>query len=935
MHVVDLPALRGLMPHDGPHRRQLGLGIGAQPAHRRGLPFRVGQDQRAGQPLDRLQGDRPLPPRLLAAALPPRQQLGVARLGLGQAPFGAGGLVFRVIRGAADLVIDALQHLGQRQLDVAGDAVDLGHALGAHLVQERRQRALVEPAGRLREGRRGRQLGGSGRRAQVAEQVRPAQARLAAGGQLHREQPFVDHAAQAVHDARAVAVEARRRGVRQRVEAGAAAAGILPARQAMPAQRLEQRMAGGDPFQRLPLRGVAVGGEPRVARGQRRQLPVRVALVPPQRRRRAPGIEGVRHAAHRPQRQGRAARALGDEAGDRLRHHSPLLRAGAALDQQVQVELAGGQSFQGGPADRPEAALVHVAQQPLLQVGVAQLAGVVVAQHALHLRGRQHLAHHVEHRVVVEGIADLPELVQQPPQHAAFDGVGRHEVEDQAVAPLPVAVDAAHALLQPVRVPRDVVVEQDVAALQVDAFAGRLGGDQHLDLAVAEPLLGVQPRPRFVARARLHAAVDAARGEAPRREPLQQVIERVPELGEDQQPLIRPVEEPLIPHDRPQPAQLRLAARGFDRLRLPRQAAQLGRFLPHLRGVAGQRDRLQDALQPFALGVFELVELLLVGKLRRRRAQQLAGAAQSLLQAPRPVFERPPQGMGARRQAPLVQRHQESHGARPRVVVLRRGAGALPFHEARDRAVEIVLGAVDGEAGGTRDALGEYRPGGPGAVLLPLREVDHRLLGAAQVERGAPLLHRPADRGHVGVGVPVEELQEQREVAGVALVRGGGQQQHVIGAVAQQLAQPVALALVGLVPRRHAVRLVDDHQVPAHLRQAGQDVGALGQVERGDDLPLLQPLVDAELAAQVGALQHDEPLLELLVELALPLERQVRGADHQDAFDQPAQLELADQEAGHDRLAGAGVVGQQEAHARQLEEVFVDRFELMRQRVHP
>jgi len=30
-------------------------------------------------------------------------------------------------------------------------------------------------------------------------------------------------------------------------------------------------------------------------------------------------------------------------------------------------------------------------------------------------------------------------------------------------------VDAAHALLQVVRVPRDVVIEQDVAALEIDA----------------------------------------------------------------------------------------------------------------------------------------------------------------------------------------------------------------------------------------------------------------------------------------------------------------------------------------------------------------------------------------------------------------------------------------------------------------------------------
>ena len=139
---------------------------------------------------------------------------------------------------------------------------------------------------------------------------------------------------------------------------------------------------------------------------------------------------------------------------------------------------------------------------------------------------------------------------------------------------------------------------------------------------------------------------------------------------------------------------------------------------------------------------------------------------------------------------------------------------------------------------------------------------------------------------------------------------------------------------MGLVPGGHAVRLVDDHQIPAHLRQSGQYVGALCQVERGDDLTLLQPLVDPELFADVTALEHDELLVEFLVELALPLEREVRGTDDQRPFDEAAQLELTDQQAGHDGLAGARVVGEQEAHARQLEEVLVHGFELVGKRVH-
>ena len=99
-------------------------------------------------------------------------------------------------------------------------------------------------------------------------------------------------------------------------------------------------------------------------------------------------------------------------------------------------------------------------------------------------------------------------------QDAPFAGVRRDEVEDQAVLLLAVAVDAAHALLQPDGVPGDVVVDHQPAELQVDAFAGGFGGDQ--DLAVFPELaLGVDAGARRVAVADLHAAVDLRDGQPP------------------------------------------------------------------------------------------------------------------------------------------------------------------------------------------------------------------------------------------------------------------------------------------------------------------------------------------------------------------------------------------------------------------------------------
>ena len=204
---------------------------------------------------------------------------------------------------------------------------------------------------------------------------------------------------------------------------------------------------------------------------------------------------------------------------------------------------------------------------------------------------------------------------------------------------------------------------------------------------------------------------------------------------------------------------------------------------------------------------------------------------------------------------------------------------------------------------------------------------------AAQVERSPPVVHRLSDRAHVGVGVPIEKLEEEREVLRVPLMWRRGQQQHVVRRVPQQLTQPVTLTLVRLVAGRHPVRLVYDDEVPVRLAQSRQDVLALGQIERGHHLRLLHPLVHAELGAQVAALHHQERLVELLLQFPLPLEREIRRGDDQDAFGKAPQLQLAEQQTGHDRLACPSIVSQQESHARQLQQVVVNRLQLVRQRV--
>ena len=76
-------------------------------------------------------------------------------------------------------------------------------------------------------------------------------------------------------------------------------------------------------------------------------------------------------------------------------------------------------------------------------------------------------------------------------------------------------MNAAHALLKPVRIPGNVIVEQDVAALQVDPFTSRFSGYQDLNGAVSELLFGKQPCAWLITGAGPHATMDGADAEAP------------------------------------------------------------------------------------------------------------------------------------------------------------------------------------------------------------------------------------------------------------------------------------------------------------------------------------------------------------------------------------------------------------------------------------
>ena len=103
------------------------------------------------------------------------------------------------------------------------------------------------------------------------------------------------------------------------------------------------------------------------------------------------------------------------------------------------------------------------------------------------------LAEHVKH-LTAERFPRLLQLLQELAVDVAFARLVRHQVPEVTHLGLTDAVYPPKALFQTVRVPGQVVVHHQVRALQVDAFARGVGGEQHLDLrVVAERFLGLEP----------------------------------------------------------------------------------------------------------------------------------------------------------------------------------------------------------------------------------------------------------------------------------------------------------------------------------------------------------------------------------------------------------------------------------------------------------
>ena len=188
--------------------------------------------------------------------------------------------------------------------------------------------------------------------------------------------------------------------------------------------------------------------------------------------------------------------------------------------------------------------------------------------------------------------------------------------------------------------------------------------------------------------------------------------------------------------------------------------------------------------------------------------------------------------------------------------------------------------------------------------------------------------------------VAVEQGEEELEVLFLAVVRGRRHQQEVARQTRQQPPELVALGIPDFASekrRRHLVRLVADHQVVAAVRgpELRVDILVAGQlVQPGDgEIGFEEPVAGTGcLELVIG--QDVEREVEAAVKLVLPLLDQASRADHQTALEVAARDQLLDEQPGHDRLAGAGIVGEQKAQRLARQHGLVHGGDLVRQRLH-
>ena len=132
------------------------------------------------------------------------------------------------------------------------------------------------------------------------------------------------------------------------------------------------------------------------------------------------------------------------------------------------------------------------------------------------------------------------------------------------------------------------------------------------------------------------------------------------------------------------------------------------------------------------------------------------------------------------------------------------------------------------------------------------------------------------------------------------------------------------------------MRLVADDQVVAAVRCAELLLHVLVArqlIQARDGEVVFQGPVARSGGFKLFVGQDLEGEMEEPTKLVLPLLGQAAGTDDEAAIQVAAREQLLDKETGHDGLARAGIVGKQEAQRLPWQHGFVDRSDLVRQRL--
>ncbi len=163
--------------------------------------------------------------------------------------------------------------------------------------------------------------------------------------------------------------------------------------------------------------------------------------------------------------------------------------------------------------------------------------------------------------------------------------------------------------------------------------------------------------------------------------------------------------------------------------------------------------------------------------------------------------------------------------------------------------------------------------------------------------------------------VTVEQRHEKLEVFLLAIVRRCCHQQEMAREGPQQLAEPIAFRVLRLGAEDrggHLVRLVADNKIPATIRRLELllNVFVAGQfVQPGNGKIRFEKPVAGTGCFELVVGQDFEREMETTEELVLPLLREAARTDDQTTLQIAARYQFLDEQARHDRLPGAGIVG--------------------------